>query len=575
MFTQTMQQFDIAFETNKTQNKKTFSLMKQFILPLALRLATLTLQAQKKPIYVGPRTNTYDDPANGIYVSPSGNDNTGNGSIGSPYKSINYALGKASSGATIILRSGTYSDGNEVRIRQPNITIKSRKGEWAHINLPFPANIKDQNDGKCAVRFDVDASGCKLQCVEISGGFYAIVTETKWDWGQADRSGASNIFIEDCKVHDARYEVIKIKPNCNNITIRYCEIYNPARAEIDTKNWLTREAHGEAIDNVNGDNMKVQNNYMHDVNIGLYAKGGAADVLIENNLVKNAYGAGIVVGFDTSPEFFTLSVNPKYYESIRSIVRNNLIINTGWEGIGLYASKDAEVCNNTVVNAVSIGNALYNSAIFFGIVTQDWSNPTGCPPNINPNIHHNLVSQSSGSTDKMIDIRYATGVYSFGLSGLDGKPVMNNNCYYVAGRSTVFSDRRPSSTLSNAGLAAWKTHIGGDDGSIEVNPGLDADYMPTNTQCAGMGIKGPFIINNPTGINTPVLLSETFATINDGMLFIENPAAETVQVYSGAGTLLFNFQKPEGAAGYRLNQPKGTALIIRGSSGWTKKLFVQ
>jgi len=40
-----------------------------------------------------------------------------------------------------------------------------------------------------------------------------------------------------------------------------------------------------------------------------------------------------------------------------------------------------------------------------------------------------------------------------------------------------------------AGLAAWKTHISGDDdGSIEVNPSLNADYMPTNTQCAGMGI---------------------------------------------------------------------------------------
>ena len=59
---------------------------------------------------IGPRANTYDDPADGIYVSPTGNDATADGSIGKPYRSINTALGKARSGATIILRSGTYRE---------------------------------------------------------------------------------------------------------------------------------------------------------------------------------------------------------------------------------------------------------------------------------------------------------------------------------------------------------------------------------------------------------------------------------------------------------------------------------
>jgi hypothetical protein len=66
---------------------------------------------------------------------------------------------------------------------------------------------------------------------------------------------------------------------------------------------------------------------------------------------------------------------------------------------------------------------------------------------------------------------------------------MNDNCYYIAGRTSAFTDNRPGSTLSNAGLAAWKTHIGGDSGSIEVNPALDpVTYVATNPQCAGMGI---------------------------------------------------------------------------------------
>ena len=89
----------------------------------------------------------------------------------------------------------------------------------------------------------------------------------------------------------------------------------------------------------------------------------------------------------------------------------------------------------------------------------------------------------------MIEIRYSNE-YG-GMSGLNGKPTMNDNCYYIAGKSATFTDNRPGSTLSKAGLAAWKTHISGDTGSIEVNPSLNSDYMPTNAQCTGMGIIAP------------------------------------------------------------------------------------
>ena len=112
----------------------------------------------------------------------------------------------------------------------------------------------------------------------------------------------------------------------------------------------------------------------------------------------------------------------------------------------------------------------------------------------------------------------AGDVYSFGLSGLDGNPTMHDNCYYVAGKSATFTDNRPGSTLEKAGLAAWKTHIGGDAGSLEVNPTLDANYMTTNTQCAGMGIQSPLIVNKQTGINSPVLFPETVISISNGIL---------------------------------------------------------
>ena len=533
------------------------------------------LHAQTNPGYVGPRANTSDDPASGIYVSPGGNDATANGSRDRPYKSINAALAAAQPGGTIVLRSGTYHERNSVRIRKPNITIKSAKGEWAVIDLPLDHDPDITYQQSSTIRFDVyddGSSGGKLQSLEIMGGFYAVSFETKWDWGQSDRSGASNIIIEDCILHDSRNDVIKLKPNCDNITIRYNEIYNSGRTYAGRADFNTGNNNAEGIDNVNSAGMHVHNNHIHDIcSTGVYAKGGATGALIENNLIERTYATGIAIGFHTYLEFFDTGVNPQYYENINGVVRNNLIIDAGWEGIGLYASKDAQIYNNTLVNA-DCGVSKYHSAIYFGITDQDGQDGYGHPANINPNIHHNVVRQPASFNNPMIEIRYSDS-YG-GASALSGAPVMNNNCYYIEGRSAFFNDNRGSKF--SGGLAAWKTHIGSDNGSVEVNPALNANYMTTNAQCAGMGIQFPLNKDNPTGTAAPAaLLTETFASLKDGTLRIESPAAETVQGYSLTGTLLFNYQKPAGDASCCIDQPKGAMVIIKGSSGWTKKMVMQ
>jgi len=158
------------------------------------------------------QTDTGDNPAGSLYVSPDGNDSTATGSADAPYKSINAALAVAEPGDTIILRGGTYREGENVRVRTPNITIKSAEGEWAVIDLTTFNPGCDEDSG---VYFDVDSSGGRLQGLEVKGGFYAVCMETKWDWGDpADRAGASDIVIENCILHDSRYDVVKVKPNC-------------------------------------------------------------------------------------------------------------------------------------------------------------------------------------------------------------------------------------------------------------------------------------------------------------------------------------------------------------------------
>ena len=526
-----------------------------FCLPYGETPAALTAEAavpSNSIGNVGPRANSADDPPNGIYVSPTGNDAAATGSAEKPYKSINTALESAKSGDTIILRGGTYREGINVRVRMPNITIKSRKGELAVIDLTAYNPGHDEDSG---VYFDVDSSGGKLQRVEVKGGFYAVCMETKWNWGgDDDWVAASNIIIEDCVLHDSRYDVIKVKPNCDNITIRYNEIYNSGRAEINNPNWLYGEVNAEGIDNVNGDNMTAQNNYIHDIGgNGIYAKGGAAGTLIENNIVERIYGAGIMVGFDTSPEWFDTKANPQYYENIGGVVRNNLIIGTGWEGIGLYASKDAQIYSNTLVD-VDNGPGRYHSAIYFGITYQDWEGYAGRPANINPHIHHNIVCQPAVFNCPMIEIRYDDNDQLGKLSALKGNLTINDNCYYIAGKKATFTDRRPGGELENAGLSAWQSHIGADKNSIEADPALDANYMPANRQCAGMGIisdssQSPFISNLK---KAKTYRSGQFTDINENDWYGYNKEKSIATAYE------YGLMQGNGAATFN---PKGNITV--------------
>jgi uncharacterized protein YjdB len=78
-------------------------------------------------------------------------------------------------------------------------------------------------------------------------------------------------------------------------------------------------------------------------------------------------------------------------------------------------------------------------------------------------------------------------------------------------------------------------------------------------------------VTSPTGI--PELNTETGAYLYNDRLYVKNPVAETIQVYSVNGVLLYNFQKPAGAADYLISNAPGSVLIVKGSSGWVKKVI--
>lgn len=414
--------------------------------------------------------NQYID--EGIFISPSGNDTSGNGTPESPYRTIQYVLDHvALPGNTLILRGGIYNEA--VRIRQPRMTIRSKHDEWARIICP----VDDEDNHPIVVEFDVDASGGRLQRVAVAGGYYyGISFETRWDWGETNRSGASDILVENCIIHHSGRDCIKIKPGCDDITIRSCEIYHSGFRD---------NGNAEGVDNVNGDRTTISDCWIHDTATnGIYLKGGATGCVVNRCLVENCGEGGILLGFDTSPEYFDTSANPDYFENINGLVKNCVVRNTTLSGIGLFAARNARVFNNTIIDTATSGQ---HSPIYFGITLQDWDTTiNGRPASINPIIVNNIVLQSLHLEAALVEIRTFYHDSLGRVNGLEGPADMNANCYW--GGSARFEDNRPGMEFSG-NLAGWQNHMDAEALSFVADPALNNGFELSRTSpCIDAGM---------------------------------------------------------------------------------------
>jgi hypothetical protein len=183
------------------------------------------------------------------YVSTSGSD-SGDGSINSPWQSVQHAVNAVDSGDVINLRAGNYAGG--IRIDKPNITLQSNPGEQAFIS-------SSPNDSSIVgtVTFGIDASGGKLLNLDISGGYYyTLKTESNWGSGDPKEYAASNILVQNTKLHGSGRDVVTIPPGSDNVSFIGDEIYDSG---------LRDPSNAEGIDNVNGDRMIVRDTYIHDI----------------------------------------------------------------------------------------------------------------------------------------------------------------------------------------------------------------------------------------------------------------------------------------------------------------------
>jgi hypothetical protein len=73
-----------------------------------------------------------------------------------------------------------------------------------------------------------------------------------------------------------------------------------------------------------------------------------------------------------------------------------------------------------------------------------------------------------------------------------------------------------------------------------------------------------------TGIQAIPPTFEVYAS--DGSIYINSPVPEQIDVYSIGGALLYRTTKPAGGATINTTRFPQGVLIVRGSSGWVKKI---
>ena len=409
-----------------------------------------------------------------LFVSTDGSDDRGNGSADKPYRTIAHAVDASDAGDTVTVRgpaSNRVYNECDVRLRH-RLVLRAYPGEQPHIHCDL--KVADS----VVIEIDPEASGSRVAGFELSGGmYYGVMLQTWWYQGGPDSdTGATDVVLEDLLIHDTGRDGIKVTPKSNNATIRRVEIHHtgaiyPPGTPVDDKN-------ADGIDNVNGSGMRVEDSYIHHTaTTGLYFKGGAEDVLIQRNRIEDAGEAGILVGFDTSVEYFDLKRNPDYYEAIRGTVRNNVIRRTQYSGIGLYAAKDAVVANNTIIDAAKAGHG----ALYFGVTFQDWDPKAGRPPSVNPKLLNNLVFGAAG---RCLEVRYSNELG--GLSALEGAPGSDYNgyaggCRFLdmrTGRKGAVPSVIAALPMAGVDFAQWRADGGADAHSVMGDFRVDARGRP-------------------------------------------------------------------------------------------------
>ncbi len=263
-----------------------------------------------------------------LHVAMGGSDDTGDGSEGSPFSSIDRALAGASAGTRVLVQAGTYgpfsADGLAGEAGQPigiiadGAVVLEARGAQAIIGMSDPAYVVIEG---------FTLMGATVHGMNIDdGGDYA--------------TPAHHVVLRNLTIPGAG-------SGGNNDCIKLSGVDDFWVLGSDVSGC----DQGEIIDMVGCHRGVIAGNYFHDTILnGVQTKGGSADTLIHGNVFENIPGRAVNAGGSTGVEFLRpLDVG---YEAARISVFANVFIRNGEMGGAAVAYVGCDGCvaaHNTIL----------------------------------------------------------------------------------------------------------------------------------------------------------------------------------------------------------------------------------
>lgn len=297
---------------------------------LAFTLATTHAAESCDPI------RTFADgksPLREIFISPTGNNSTGNGSQGNPYQTISRALQGVQPGDAIRLLPGTYPAGTSIG----NLAGTSNAPIWLG---GVPGQVRPViSGGTTAIQLS-RVRNVILENLEVTG---ATANGINCDDGgeYANSNATRHVIFRNLFIHD-------IGTGGNNDGLKLSGVYDYFVLDCE---FARMSAGGSGIDHVGCHGGIIARNQFSDAGSNaIQCKGGSEDIEIRWNTFTNGGARAINLGGSTGFQFFrpTLVTNAPNSEAKNIRVIANLFRGSDTP-VAFVGAVNSLVANNTFI----------------------------------------------------------------------------------------------------------------------------------------------------------------------------------------------------------------------------------